>query len=295
MKIDIHIHCGREAYPVLLGNPHIPESHYQADDYEIIAHMNSLGIEKGILMSSGEKVGDGGLNNTNEICREIVTRHPEQLAWMCTVDPVKPETVYDRLKQYREQGAVGVGEVTINQWLDSPFLTSLFTAAQELKLPVLCHMSVVPGISYGVCDHRGLPLMEQVLKRFPDMILVGHSQVFWIEISGDCPKDSKGRSGFGNGSVTAGGRVVELMERYPNLYGDLSALSGCRAIMRDPEFGVHFCEQFKNRLFFGTDMTNHYVRHPLSGFLDEHHQAGTLSHEAWENIFYKNARKVFGI
>ena len=46
-----------------------------------------------------------------------------------------------------------------------------------------------------------------------------------------------------------GGRVPELFAKYPNLYGDLSANSGSRAIMRDPEFGLWFLETYADRLF----------------------------------------------
>ena len=48
------------------------------------------------------------------------------------------ETPYDRMARCKEQGAVGVGELAVNQWLDSPFLTALFAAAQRLELPVTC-------------------------------------------------------------------------------------------------------------------------------------------------------------
>lgn len=295
MNIDIHVHCALEQYAIRGGNPNNPKSHYQADDKEILAHMNHLGYDKAVLMSSGEKKGIGNLHNTNDVCKELVHRHPQRFSWMCNLDAEEPETVYQRLARYKAEGAVGVGEVMINEWMDSPFLTALYAAASELNLPVLCHMSTAPGIAYGVCDHSGLPLLEKVLQENPGLQFIGHSQVFWMEISGDCPQDDAGRSGFGRGPVTEGGRVVELMRRYQNLYADLSAFSGYCAITRDREFGVNFCREFQDRLLFGTDMINQYVEFPLSAFLEEQHMAGALSRDVLEKIYYKNACRLFHI
>ena len=43
-----------------------------------------------------------------------------------------------------------------------------------------------------------------------------------------------------------------LMEKYNNLYGDLSS-SGAHALFRDPEFGLKFMKRRQNQLLFGTD------------------------------------------
>ena len=47
---------------------------------------------------------------------------------------------------------------------------------------------------------------------------------------------------------------MELMRRYPNLHGDLSAGSGFTAVSRDPGFGYEFFDEFQDRLLFGTDV-----------------------------------------
>ena len=206
-----------------------------------------------------------------------------------------PETVYDRLKKYKEQGAVGVGELTVNRPLDDPFLQALFAAAEQLDMPVTIHMSPEQGHGYGVVDHAGLPLLEQVLQTYPNLKILGHSQTFWIEMSGDAPTDKEGRNSWGEGSVTAGGRVPYLFEHYPNLYGDLSANSGGCAIMRDPAFGLAFLEKYADRLFFATDMVNTDMVFPLGAWLDEQVASGKLSREAYEKICRKNAERVFGL
>ena len=214
---------------------------------------------------------------------------------MCAVDPKGKEPVYDRLARFKAQGAIGVGELTTNRRLDDPFLQELFAAAESLELPVTIHMSPELGYSYGVVDDPGLPLLEEVLKKFPKLHILGHSQTFWIEMSADAPKTREGRNSWGEGRIVPGGRVPELFGKYPNLWGDLSANSGGNAIMRDPEFGLRFLETYADRLFFATDMVNKDMVFPLGAWLDEMVSAGCLSREAYNKITRENAKRVFGL
>lgn len=259
---------------------------------KMIAHMDRLGISKAVLMSSGEKKPPFGKNKTNQ---KICEKYPDRFAWMCTLDAVDADTVYERLAQYKRQGAIGVGEFTINRKLTDEFLMEVFAAAEKLEMPVTIHMSPEVGYSYGVVDDPGLPMLEKVLQEFPSLKILGHSQTFWIEMSGDAPTDREGRNSWGQGPVVPGGRVPELFAKYPNLYGDLSANSAGQAIMRDSKFGLEFLERYADRLFFATDMVNSDMVFPLGGWLDEQVEAGTLSREAYEKICYKNAQRVFGL
>ena len=259
---------------------------------KMLHHMEELGIGKAVLMSSGEKKIPFGKNS---VCRKICEKHPEHFAWMCMLDDNDETTVYDRLAEYKSQGAIGVGELTINKPLNDSFLQAVCAAAEKLSLPVTLHMSPEVGYKYGVVDEPGLPLLEEVLKKYPRLKVLGHSQVFWIEMSADAPKDNEGRSAWGQGPVIRGGRVPELFSGYENLYGDLSANSAGQAIMRDPEFGLDFLETYSDRLFFATDMVNSDMVFPLGAWLDEQVALGKLSRDAYEKICYKNAQRVFGL
>lgn len=285
-KIDLHVHVMTACNLPKLGKIEI------SGPKRMIAHMDELGIGKAVLMSSGEKKTPLGKNDTN---RKICEKYPERFAWMCTVDPVNPETVYDRLSEYKKQGAIGVGEYTVNKPLDDPFQQAVFAAAEKLELPVTIHMSPEVGVGYGVVDRPRLPLLEGVLQKYPNLKVLGHSQVFWIEMSGDAPNDNDARNSWGQGPVAEGGRVPELFAKYPNLYGDLSANSAGQAIMRDPEFGLEFLETYADRLFFATDMVNSTMVFPLGAWLDEQVEKGTLSRETYEKICWKNAQRIFGL
>ena len=284
-KIDLHLHLTPFQIP-RLGKMNL------ASAGNMIPHLDELGIGKGVLMSSAEKGLPFGTNKAN---KAICDKYPDRYRWMCAVDPKGKEPVFDRLVRFQAQGAIGVGEVTCNRRLDDPFLQELFAAAEKLRMPVTCHMSPEVGFSYGVVDEPGLPLMEQVLQKFPGLKFLGHSQTFWIEMSADAPKDKEGRNSWGQGPIVPGGRIPELFEKYPNLYGDLSANSAGQAIMRDEEFGLSFLEKYADRLFFATDMVNTDMVFPLGGWLDQQVAAGRLSQRAYDLICFGNAQRVFGL
>lgn len=293
-KIDTHVHAALVRTPSRGGDPRHPEQHYIAAPGELRAHLEAQGIGHAVLMSSGETEGEPGCAD-NAGCRAIAAAHPGFFAWMCNFDARDPATVASRMAKYKGQDAVGVGELTINEWMDSPMLQAVFDAAAGQRMPVTFHMSPRPSMGYGICDHWGLPLLEQTLDRYPQLTLVGHSQVFWLEISGDCPRAEEARGGFGRGPVRPGGRVPALLDRYPNLYADLSAYSASCAILRDETFGLAFLERYQDRLFYATDTLNRFQTFPLGRFLDEAAASGRLSAEAYRKICRDNARRVYGL
>lgn len=279
-KIDLHLHLNR-----------LPRPDLSAAE-QMIAHLDELGIEKGVLMSMEEDQMPFATSSQN---RAVCEKFPDRFSWMCNVAADHPETLYARLSEYKAQGAVGLGELVINRRLDDPFLQALFAAAEALEFPVTIHMSPAVGFGYGVVDDPGLPLLEQTLRRYPGLKILGHSQVFWIEMSGDAPSDRTGRSSWGRGAIVPGGRVPALFEKYPNLYGDLSANSAGQAILRDPDFGLCFLERYSDRLFFATDMVSRDMVFPLGAWLDEQAAGGKLSRAAYEKICRGNAQRIFGL
>lgn len=296
-KIDIHVHSALEAYKLPFGNPYDLESHYVSITEELKNALKKKGIISAILMSAGEyeDINCNTLGAYNKDCIEICNKD-SFFYWMCNVNPVDDETLENRIIQYKNAGAVGIGEVMINEWMDSPFLSHLFEIAEKQELPVLCHMSPEPGFSYGVCDKAGLPLMEQTLIKYPSLKLIGHSQLFWNEISADCPKQgNKERCTYGQGKVIPGGRLEQLFEQYSNLYGDLSAYSAFCALTRDEEYGLAFIHRFADRLMYATDATNERNIPPMADKLDQWLLEGKLCQEDYEKVCYRNAHSFFNI
>ena len=89
-------------------------------------------------------------------------------------------------------------------------------------------------------------------------------------------------------TVTPGGAIDRLMDKYPNLYGDLSAGSGANAIRRDLEFGREFLIRRSDRLMFGTDYLADGQAVPQFELLD----GIQLPDAVRRKVFRENARRV---
>lgn len=290
-KIDIHVHTIPEKG--LLR----PSGDTFATPEELFEMYEQLGVEKAVLLPVISPEGQTDTNTNREILG-IVRQYPDRFYWFCNIDPRQGRNdeatdFIQILSHYKEQGAAGLGEVTANLPMDDPRVEALMAACEERKLPVTIHIGDLGG-DYGLVDSLGLPKLEKLLQKFPKLILLGHSQKFWSEISGDVTEEIRGKAP--KGPVIPGGRIPELMRKFPNLCGDLSAGSGCNAMMRDPDFGYAFMEEFQDRLFYGTDICSPrditHTRVKLGLFMEQGVAEGKLSREAHEKICRGNALRL---
>ncbi len=285
-KIDIHVHSTVCTWPGGYANAE-----------ELIGIYDNIGVEKGVILP--EICVEGGFHiSTNYDAKCIVDQHPDRFEWFCNIDPRQgSNTVHTDFTRYiqfcQSMGAKGVGEICSNVYFDDPLMLNLFKHCEANDMPVIFHIGNLGG-DYGLVDEIGLPRMEKVLQMFPKLRLLGHSQKFWAEISGDLTPEQ--RDGYPTGKVVPGGRLVELLRKYPNLCGDLSAGSGYNAVTRDPEFGYAFLEEFQDRMFYGTDICSpKNADSPslkLAAFLDEGVLSGKLSYDAYYKISRGNAEKL---
>lgn len=140
---------------------------------------------------------------------------------------------------------------------DDPRCIELFRTAGELKMPVVLHL----GAAF-LPDRNGRPVyqkewygdtvenLERAMQACPDTVFIGHAPGFWREISGDADVETES---YGTGPVVAGGKLHRLFDHYPNLFGDLSALSGWNALNRDVRHARSFLSKYADRLLFGRD------------------------------------------
>ncbi len=291
-KIDIHVHT--------VNSRGIPRK-YNGNTFclpeELIEMYDKIGVEKGVI-SPIIKVEQSIEVNSNREIRDIVKQYPDRFAWFCGIDPRQgdnaPTTDFSYiLNYYKSVGAKGIGEILANVPFDDPRTWNLFRHAGLCGMPVIFHIGSFKG-DYGLIDEYGLPRLEKTLQQFPEVKFLAHSQRFWSGISGDLK--AEGFGGYPKGPVTPGGRVVELMRKYPNLCGDMSAGSGCNAVTRDPEFGWAFLEEFQDRLFYGTDICDPAnIDNPmlkLAAFLDDAVTRGKISYEAYYKVSRGNAEKL---
>lgn len=255
---------------------------------EILPVMERHGIGHGVLMSMGEN--DCQMNNAEN--REICRRYPERFSYMANFDLMEMDGLEERVIAEKEAGAKGVGEFQMNLTMEDERLWKFLDILERQKMPFLFHMSPEIGKYYGLYDEGGLPGLEKLLNAFPELPVIAHSQPFWYEMISHGSYAPEERNSYPEGRIEKEGRVQELFRKYPNLYGDLSANSGGNAVMRDPEYGVRFLEEFQDRLLYGTDLYCAGQYFPLGDFLDEQVRSGRLSEAAYYKIIRGNAERV---
>ncbi|MBR5156954.1 MAG: amidohydrolase [Clostridia bacterium] len=294
-KLDIHTHV--TLYPDIIPPRKADMQRFLSVD-EQIKLFDDVNTAKGVLLPivSPECQWE---NVSNQEAKIIADSNPDRFVWFCNVDPRSGENCENTdlehaIGFYKELGARGVGEITASLYADDPMMDNLFGACESLDMPALIHIAPQCRAHYGIIDELGLPRIEKMLKKHPDLKLIGHSASFWCEISGDVT--DKVRMAYPQGKVTEG-RLHCLMREYGNLYCDLSAGSGANALMRDPEYAAKFLEEFSDRICYGTDVcsTEQTFHLDFDKFLTKMVSDKMLTKENYEKIVYKNAAKLIGL
>jgi len=296
MFIDIHVHT--TAMPSILWKG---GDQTLATPQELIEMYDTVGITQGVLLPNANPEGIHCVQSNEEILA-IVEQYPGRFIPFCNIDPrlwnnSPEEDLSYYIGWYKDHGCRGIGEVCCNLYYDDPRVENLFCHAEQCAMPLCFHIATREGNTYGLIDELGLPRFEKAIQKFPDLVWLCHSQPWWSHISGDVDEDNWGS--YPKGPVVEGGRVVELMEKYPNVYGDLSAGSGYNAVSRDPEFGYWFFDEFQDQLCFGTDICSPGGRDSvlvnLANFLNDALENDKISQGVFEKIAFKNAQRVLGI
>lgn len=181
------------------------------------------------------------------------------------------------------------GELKMRCRYDEPDGIAMYRYCGELGLPVLFHLecpdytliaeSKAPE-SWPFWYGGGFEVVEAMCRLCPDTQFIGHAMGFWREISGDATEDMER---YPRTPVTPGGRLIDLMRKYPNLNGDLSA-SAVIALNRDLKVTRDFLIEFQDRIVFGRDDFGR-AQVDLLGKLD-------LSEDILEKIYHGNAERL---
>lgn len=188
-------------------------------------------------------------------CLRYQVAAPEKFVLGYAPDPRRPEAI-DRLQAMVDLYGVQVyGELKLRMMYDNPDALRMFRFCGTHGLPVVVHIDYEfntgrayprPSWWYG----GGIEALERAVRACPGTAFVGHAPGFWAHISGD---DQFDRAPYPKGPVLPGGKVVEMLRRYPNLYADLSAGSGLNALQRDPVFATDLILEFQDRLLYARD------------------------------------------
>ncbi len=291
MFIDIHVHT--RSTP---GFPRWGKPAY-ATPRQLLERYARIKVQKAVILP-GVSPECSYVPQSNEEVLKVCKKYPDRFIPFCNIDPRalgnSPDApLHEILAYYRDKGCRGIGEVTANLPFSHPLVQNLFRAAEEVGLPLTFHVAAQIGGIYGLYDDPGFPQFERSLQKFPDLKFLAHSQTFWAEMGTlDTVAD---RYGYPKYPIREEGVVPKLFRRYENLYGDLSAGSGCNALARDPKYAVKFLNEFQDRLLFGTDICAPDTPTPLVDFLLDLRKKKKISKKVFEKIARKNAAKLLGL
>lgn len=244
-------------------------SHPYAETPEQIAawvkNMDEVGIEKTIILT--HQVGA----KFDSIYAEYA-KYPDRFEVWCGFDysgydkPGFGPAAVAELERCVKMGAKGVGELgdkgqglvycptrAYGMHPDDPRMDPLFEKCAELKLPVSLHVAD-PIWMYQPMDSTNDGLMNAVewrLDNQPD--IVGHAgmiEIFERTLQRH-PRTIFIACHFMNLSYDLN-RLGGLLDKYPNLYADISARYAETAPI--PRFVTKFYEKYQDRLVYGTDM-----------------------------------------
>ncbi len=272
--VDVHTHLGQTWNSV-----------EELTAEKLLGWMDANDIAQAIVLPLVSPESSSYLLTTDFVLAQTKP-HRDRLIPFCCLDPRTSYTggrpaLLGLLKRWVDQGAKGFGEHKTGVRIDDPRNMALYSACGELKLPVLFHIDEQRNM-----DVPGLPGLEKAVKENPQTVFIGHGPGWWASISGDVKEADLG--GYPKGPVAPGGAIDALMDKYPNLFGDLSAGSGASAITRDPKFGREFLIRRADRLMFGTD----YLAPKQDVPQIELYRQLDLPAEVQAKVFRENARRV---
>jgi len=270
--IDVHTHIGT----VWNGNKELTPK-------GLLDWMDEHDVEKSVLLPLTSPESASFLLLT-EPALKAAKDHPDRFIPFCSIDPRTSvvgglKGLIGIIRKYVDQGAKGFGEHKVGLKFDDPLMMRVYEACQEVGIPLLFHMDTRRGK-----DEPGLPRLEHALVTFPKVDFIGHGPGWWASISGSVEK----LGGYPEDKVEPDGAIDRLMEKYPNIYGDLSAGSGANSISRDLEFGREFLIRRQDRLLFGTDYLQPGQKVPQFDLLDSLNLPSPIQ----AKIYRENATRV---
>ncbi|HTZ90588.1 MAG TPA: amidohydrolase family protein [Alloacidobacterium sp.] len=261
MLISARHHLERARFPVIDYHNHLDS----LDPRDVLRVMDACGLEKTVNITM--KTGDEALRMIDT----FRAADPERFAtigWMDWSDVIKPDFVtltLERLEKLVERGAVGIkfwkdlglsvrdasGELLR---VDDERLAPIFDKAAELGVPVVFH-TADPDAFFLPIDARNERYEE--LAAHPDWGFYG-SQYSKQELldQRDRVIARHPKTTFVAAHVAESGenlaRVHTLLERYPNVYIDISARAS--ELGRQPYSARKLFLKFPDRILFGSDL-----------------------------------------
>ena len=220
---------------------------------------------------------------------EVAGHAPERFVLGYAPHPKRPDAI-QRIKAAKSLYDIRLaGEYKSRTVFDDPDALDLLRTFGELGLPVTIHLEY--GTDYGGANYPRrdwwyggtIGALERAVVACPDTIFIGHGPGWWSHISDDEFFDIEM---YPKAPPTPGGRNPAMLEKYPNMYADLSATSGFNALTRNEEFGRDYLVDHADKLL--------YARDEFDPRLMEHLKKLELPSDVFDKIAYQNAEKLLG-
>ena len=227
-------------------------------------------------------------------------RYPDQIIPFCTIDEADPHAA-ELVEQYILEGARGIKLIGGHpQYYDEPLnsenMYRVYEKAREYGVPILLHASII-----NIPELKDQ--LDQVYSDFPEVTFI-HAHY---------------------GSTIMSGinldQIAELLDKYPNLYIDLTMGGGIaryhRYLKQDLETIKSFVIKYQDRILFGSDMILRLANNSFDflyeriqcdidlhekaeytcefGESDWVHQGFNLDKEILRKLYYENPKRVLGL
>ncbi len=251
---------------------HTHVSYHDVGIAEAVANMDAAGIDVGWLltweapMEEYGEVDHAGMSPHQvglpfDDALTAAERYPDRFVLGWAIDPRRDHAIARLRSAVKMYGVRVYGELKLRIMYDDLDMIEMFRACGELGLPVLFHLEIElpnPGgvTTAGAGGGRRywyggeFDVLERMLTKCPETTFIGHASGFWREISGDATTT---REMYPHGPIVPGGRLEPLLERFSNLYCDLSAGSGLNAMARDLGNARRFILDHQDRVLYGRD------------------------------------------
>lgn len=279
MIIDAHNHASWEGF----------------DAEKFLANMDEFHIDKTLLLTCESPDNERNSDEDKTVpgpmpfsdCLGYFEKASDRFVLGYAPDPREPDAIQKLLEAKKNYGVKVYGEFKFRMMLDNPDAIRLFRVCGQEKMPVVVHIDYEfpawEGYPYStVWNGGGIESFERAIKACPDTIFIGHATGFWSHISCD---DKCTTSQYPEGAVIPGGKIIDLLDNYKNLYCDISAFSGLNALMRDTDFAKKFLITYQDRILYGRDCCDNKHQEFLNSL--------NLPPEVLKKIYHKNAESLF--
>ena len=268
---------------------------------DVIENMNKYNIDVSWLMACerpGSEIYSPELVASNSFgvedhdcpfagCIEYYEKSPERFVLGFAPDPRLPNCLHRLKAAMGTYDVKVVGEFKFRMMIDNYDAIELFRYAGENGMPVVLHLeeptvhdyyrgNKLPRATYWYSG--GMEALEKVLKACPNTTFMGHAFSFWKNYLVDNPDMDKSETKY------VRGKVLDLLDKYKNLYCDMSAGSGRTALSKDLKFTKSFLTDYCDRVVYGRDCFDNSHQQLLNSL--------GLDKEVLDNIYYKNALKL---